>query len=109
LLNSLFCIFLISIITTSIVLLEISLNNPHTALAQQPETKSSVVGGGDTEDYFDDMELDFTHSLDSSKDLKNNNSEASSASEPRLVNWQRPKLCNGRIGASCVPFWWALN
>ena len=36
----------ISIITTSIILLEISLNNHHTVLAQQLENKSSVVGSG---------------------------------------------------------------
>jgi thiol-disulfide isomerase/thioredoxin len=36
----------ISIITTSIILLEISLNNHQTALAQQLENKSSVIGGG---------------------------------------------------------------
>ena len=36
----------ISIITTSIILLEISLNNHHTALAQQLENKSSVIGSG---------------------------------------------------------------
>jgi hypothetical protein len=35
----------ISIITTSIILLEISLNNHQTALAQQLEKKSSVIGG----------------------------------------------------------------
>jgi thiol-disulfide isomerase/thioredoxin len=35
----------ISIITTSIILLEISLNNHQTALAQQLENKSSVIGG----------------------------------------------------------------
>ena len=36
----------ISIITTSIILLEISLNNHQTALAQQLENKSSVIGSG---------------------------------------------------------------
>ena len=36
----------ISIITTSIILLEISLNHHHTVLAQQLENKSSVVGSG---------------------------------------------------------------
>ena len=36
----------ISIITTSIILLEISLNNLQTALAQQLENKSSGIGGG---------------------------------------------------------------
>jgi hypothetical protein len=35
----------ISIITTSIILLEISLNNYQTALAQQLENKSSIIGG----------------------------------------------------------------
>ena len=36
----------ISIITTSIILLEISSNNHQTALAQQLENKSSVIGSG---------------------------------------------------------------
>ena len=36
----------ISIITTSIILLEISLNNHHTVLAQQLERQISLIGGG---------------------------------------------------------------
>ena len=44
--SSTYLIVSISIITTSIILLEISLNNHQTALAQQLENKSSVIAGG---------------------------------------------------------------